>query len=313
MKRWVWGIVITAAVFIIGIAVFVGANWLLGPVFQKSASQLEGLAEQGIFNGATDFKGEVTDADATANTATAWVGRQEGTQPTNITKKIIKNADAAVEVKDSEKDFQTISGWVAANGGYEFNRSMSFDGRHRYIRVVYKLPPDKLNVFLEFLEGVGNVKSSNTTSDDITDQYYDTTARLENLKKGREQLLQVQEKAKTISDILKVQNELNRITGEIESLQGRINMWDKLIAESTVNLSISEEADPMRTTEELSWKFSSLEDILKTAKNGFIWTSNTLVNLFVWTVIGLVSVIPVIIILAIVVIVVRLLSRNKKK
>jgi hypothetical protein len=91
-----------------------------------------------------------------------------------------------------------------------------------------------------------------------------------------------------------VQNELNRITGEIEVLQGRLNMWNKLIDESSVNLTIVEAADPMKVGKDISWRFSSFGDILKFMKNGFILTANTIVNVLVWIVVIAVSASPVI-------------------
>lgn len=231
---------------------------------------------------------------------------------TNI-KKVIRDANVSIEVKNSDEDFKKISIWVIGNGGYEFSRNVSFNGKYKNITVVYKVPPEKLNSFLEFLDGTGKVNSSNLSSNDITDQYYDIAARVENLKKGRDQLIEIQKKAVTIDEILRVQNELNRITGEIESLQGRINIWDKLVAESTVNLTINQEADPIRQAEEISWKFSSFSDILKTAKSGFIWTANTLINILVWIVIALVSLSPVLAVAGLAVVIIRILKRKKKE
>lgn len=266
---------------------------------QKSANMLADTAAT-----AYQFKGY-----GDSNTDSGSIGSVA--KNTSI-KKIIKDANVAVEVKDSDEGFTKISAWVAGNGGYEFSRNASFNGKYKYISVVYKLPPEKLNSFLAFLEGAAKVKSSNINSNDITDQYYDSAARLENLKKGRDQLLEIQKKAEKIEDILKVQNELNNITGEIESLQGRINLWDKMIAESTVNLTIAEEADPIKAAEDLSWKFSSFDDVVRTAKNGFVWTTNMLVNIVVWAVIILVSILPAALIVVVVLLAIKFLRKKKE-
>lgn len=287
----------------------------MAPMFNKSAnmSMTASKAMEDLSYSIENSVGGESRDNRPAAQNTKDEGSNQGLVKNQQVKKIIKDADVSIEVKDIDQDFKSISQWIQSNGGYEFSRNQSSSSNQKHITVVYKIPPEKLNSFIQMLGEAVKVKNTSIRSNDITDQYYDSIARLENLKNGRAQLLEIQKKAVTIDEILRVQDELTRITGEIESLQGRLKMWDKLVAESTVNLSITEEADPMKPVEEISWKFSSWSDIWKTMKNGFIWTTNTLANVFVWCVIILVSVSPLIGLAVLVLIVVRFINNKKNK
>ena len=229
--------------------------------------------------------------------------------PTN-NKIIIKNAKAYITVKDSEKAIEVISNWVSSNGGNEFSRSTNVVKENSRINVVYKIQPDQLQLFVDMLKEQGEITSCDIKSDDITDQYYDVTARLGSLKSGRDQFLEVLKKANTIDEILKVQEQINKINGDIESLQGKINMWNKMVAESTIELTILEESDPVKNAN-ISWNFTSFQDILKTMKNGFVITSNVIVNLISWVFIIIVSLIPIII-LGIIVLIIFVFIKKRK-
>jgi hypothetical protein len=214
-------------------------------------------------------------------------------------RKEIKNGDIAVEVKDVEAAYPGIMKIVDDLGGYEFNKSFYTSNNHKRMDLVIKLPPEKLDEFQnKLVEFVGNGKVTKIVlqSQDITSQYYDTQSRLDSYILSRSKFEEIMEKAETVEDILRVQNELTRIQAEIDSLQGRINMWDKLIALATINLYIDEEDDPVRRTQTMTWKFNSFEDILRTIKNGFISVVNTLYSIVTWIIIIIISISPILVI-----------------
>jgi len=230
----------------------------------------------------------------------------------NNNKIIIKNAKASITVKNSEKAIESMSNWVSSNGGYEFSRSTNVVKNNSRINVVYKIKPDKLQTFINMLKEQGEMTSCDINSDDITEQYYDASARLGSLKSGREQFLEILKKANTIDEILKVQDQINKISGDIESLQGKINMWDKMVAESTVELTITEESDPIKNAN-INWNFTSFQDIFKIMKNGFVITSNMIINLISWIFIIIVSLIPLLVLGVIVLIIIMYIKKRKKR
>lgn len=231
-------------------------------------------------------------------------------------KKIIKNGTISVEVKDVDAAYEGIMKIVHELGGEEFNKNYSISGEYKHMQLVLKIPPENLNLFQDRITeyvGKGKIRNINIVSTDITSEYYDYSARLESYKASRDQMLELLKKAQNIDEILKIQAEITRLQAEIDSLQGQIRMWDKLIAMTTITLYIDQEDNPFKTTTEVSWKFSSFEEIWSTMRNGFINVVNTLYSLIIWLVVGIVSLSPVIIIAGIVLYVVLRIKRKRSK
>ena len=56
-----------------------------------------------------------------------------------------------------------------------------------------------------------------------------------------------------------------------------------------------------------------INDVLKTAKSGFVLTTNALASILIWIIIFVVSVSPVLIIIGLIVIVVKVIMKRKKQ
>jgi hypothetical protein len=101
-----------------------------------------------------------------------------------------------------------------------------------------RVPAAKLEEILSALEPLGQVEGKNISGQDVTEEYYDTTARKANLEKQEQRLLELYNKAGTVKDILEIENELTRVRGEIESLQARLNVLDNLISLATITVEL---------------------------------------------------------------------------
>ncbi len=125
--------------------------------------------------------------------------------------------NAAIEVAVEEPDTlanRLIKKIVAQGGSLQSRQNL---------RLNFKVNPSQLESLFEEIKQLGNVKSEYLGSEDVTDAFYDTEARLENLKKVRARYLNLLEKAQNVQDVLSVEKELERINGDIDVLQGRLN------------------------------------------------------------------------------------------
>ncbi|HNE85355.1 MAG TPA: DUF4349 domain-containing protein, partial [bacterium] len=75
---------------------------------------------------------------------------------------------------------------------------------------------------------------------DITEEFYDLEARLRNKRLEEEQVQAILRRAGTISDVLEVQRELNRIREEIERAEGRKQLLSDRVKYSTINIQMHE-------------------------------------------------------------------------
>jgi hypothetical protein len=80
----------------------------------------------------------------------------------------------------------------------------------------------QINFYLaiERIERLGEVKNKNIKSEDVTEQYIDLKARLENAQREEKILLNFLNKATNVKDMLEIEKELNRIREKIEYYTG---------------------------------------------------------------------------------------------
>lgn len=231
--------------------------------------------------------------------------------PDDFEKKVIKNAEMSLEVEDAQAGFDAIVAQTKALGGYVFGHSMERRGTSVYIYLQLRLPPDQIDALIDFVDLQGDLRSSNITSSDITDSYYDAQIRLGTLKKSLEKYYEFLQNSKTVQEMLDIQREINNLTAQIESYEGRLKMWDKQVAESAVTVTIIQPADELRGERDIDWTTLSWDDMVYLLGRGFKATVNTIVTGAQWIVIVAVSSAPVWAVLAVLILVLRRRSRKK--
>lgn len=155
--------------------------------------------------------------------------------------KIIKNGTLSFEVTELEVTKTKIDSLLKdTNGYYENEQYHSYGNRIAYSLNI-RVPNAKFGTLINKLEnGVGKLKSKNISAKDVTKEYVDLNIRLENKLAYLKQYQTILLKAKSIKEILEVQEKIRRIEEEIESKKGRIKYLDNKVNFSTLNLEISE-------------------------------------------------------------------------
>jgi len=91
---------------------------------------------------------------------------------------------------------------------------------------------------------LGEVRSVNSTSDDVTAEFYDIEARIRNKQQEEERLLKLLAEATgKLEEVLAVERELSRVRGEIEQAQGRMRMLKDVTELTTVTVTVTEIKD----------------------------------------------------------------------
>ena len=166
---------------------------------------------------------------------------------TVIDAKIIRTFSIRGETKDFDSAIDTITGQLSAVNGYVEQSNITggqtlSSGRKNEKRASYilRVPADKVDVFLENTKGSLNITSSSESSTDVTLDYYDIESRLKTLESKKTALEAMLEEAKTIDEILLIQDNLYQVISDIESYQSKLNTYDSKVNYSTVNLEIVE-------------------------------------------------------------------------
>lgn len=151
---------------------------------------------------------------------------------TSQSKKIIQ-CQISIIVDDLYKTSNEIEKKAKELGGFVENQELNELNSYTTVRV----PSSNLDGFMGFIEKSYELKNKRITSQDITEEYVDNDARLKNLKSEEAQIIEIMKKAETVEDILKVQSELYRIRGDIESLEAKKKMWDRQVDYSMVTIN----------------------------------------------------------------------------
>lgn len=115
-----------------------------------------------------------------------------------------------------------VTQYAKEAGGYVESTSQRRYGDMPSVSLTLRIPAEKLRQVVGSLESVGEVTEKRISSEDITENYIDTQARLETKIKLRDRLQALLEKATDVKDILAIEKELTRLQGDIDSMTARL-------------------------------------------------------------------------------------------
>lgn len=127
----------------------------------------------------------------------------------------------------------------SVNGSNYYTQSRGYSST-RYASYVIRVPSEKFSALMGSLSTLGNVPYSHTYTENITAQYYDTDARLTAYQTQEARLLEMMEAAKTVEDLIAIEEKLTELRYQIESLQSTLKNWDRQVAYSTLDLEVQE-------------------------------------------------------------------------
>ncbi len=104
---------------------------------------------------------------------------------------------------------------------------------------VLRVPVDKQDQVLAALKELGQVRAYRQSSQDITEAFHDTKARLENLQAIQARLAQLAAQATDLSVRIALERELRRISIEIAKVQEELRAMANLAAFTTITLDVT--------------------------------------------------------------------------
>ena len=171
-------------------------------------------------------------------------GAMPAGEMTDLEKMVIYNAYISLETEDIGGGVARIRSVAERYGGYVAGSSRSTYGMQDVAEITIRVPKEKFHVAVQEVESYGKILDERTTSEDVTQQYIDLKARLENLQRQEKRLHEILDMAKTVEELLNVEREIERVRGEVDSLQGQINYLERSVAMSVITVSLREPPPP---------------------------------------------------------------------
>ncbi|MBA4181766.1 MAG: hypothetical protein C0506_14345 [Anaerolinea sp.] len=200
----------------------------------------------------------------------------------DFARKVIINATMSLNVKDVQAAFGEANRLARSAGGYVEKSSFSNPGGAKdesnlRATITLRIPAAQYDATLASLRSIegAKVQSEGSKSSEVTEQYTDLQSRQRNLERTEGQYLKLLEQAKTIPEILQLNDRLDNVRLQIEQIQGRLKLLDQLSELTTIDLTLAPfpvlaKADGRRSLGEVfadAWE-ASLESVEKVAAAG---------------------------------------------
>lgn len=115
-----------------------------------------------------------------------------------------------------------------------------------------RIPKNRFHEAMAKFSILGKVIELRTSSEDISERYIDVKARLENLQRQENRLKELLSKATTITEVLAVEKELERVRGYIDSLWGQMQYLERNVEMSLIRIQLAK-AMPWFTPPGMDW------------------------------------------------------------
>jgi hypothetical protein len=155
--------------------------------------------------------------------------------------KIIKSGNLSLDVKRGTfgERVQEATLVASRHGGYVAS-SESSSGKLPSGTLVLRVPANQFEAAIGELRDLGKVKGQRISGQDVTSQFVDLQARLRNWQAQETVLLRLMAKSASITDSLRVQNQLQDVQLQIEEIQGQLRVLNDQTALSTITLALTE-------------------------------------------------------------------------
>lgn len=149
---------------------------------------------------------------------------------------VLYDAYLTIAVKEPEEIADSLAVIAKTFGGYVSRSGTEY--------VVIRVKSEKLNEALIKIESLGKLRYKTISGNDVTEEYFDYTIRLENAEKARLRYLELLEKAENVEAALLVEKELERLNTTIDFLKGKMKNLEHLEEYSTITINIDEKKKP---------------------------------------------------------------------
>lgn len=155
---------------------------------------------------------------------------------------LIKTADLICEVDNFDEARSRVQNLAEQNGGYIVSSQTSISDENRKSgRVSLRIPSDKFDETLTALKKlVKKTGSESINGNDVTEEFYDVSARLDNKRKAEQRFQEILRTANKTTEILEVERALMEVREEIERMEGRKRFLADQVALSTITVNLYE-------------------------------------------------------------------------
>ena len=268
---------------------FLPCFWVFFILFFTSCQRDE-FTEQDAFDLAEVKVGaEQARDEATAGFTNYQDGTGEGSsEPIVQGLYVIKTGNLQLQVQELEKAKEEVLQKVKANKGFTSAASYNDYSSSRQQNVTIRVVSPNFENLMKDLSTIGFVESQSQHSQDVSEEFVDITARLKTKKEVEKRYAELLKEAKTITEILGIEDKLRVIREEIEAKEGRLRYLKDQVSLSTINLTLTQKLENYSKPPERSF-FSRLRENMGEGWDDFLMFIVGIMRLWVfWIVLAVI-------------------------
>ncbi len=155
---------------------------------------------------------------------------------------IVRTGQASIEVDSLRASMTELRRIVQRVGGFVADASVQ-SGRNQVpsATLQVKVPSGRFDELTEGLEPLGRLQFVNIGAQDVSEEFVDLTARVENGRRLEDRLVELlRTRTGKLQDVLTVERELARVREEIERMEGRLRFLKTSAQLSTLSIHLYE-------------------------------------------------------------------------
>jgi len=218
---------------------------------------------------------------------------------------VIKTAEVRIEIQKYEETLSRIQQITSKYGGYVVTTRVQADETDKKNgTVVIRIPSERFQSALKEIHNLARkVEVEDIRGNDITEEYYDLEARLENKRKAEKRYQDILEEAKTAKEILEIEKALTDVREEIDRFTARKRYLNDQVAMSTIEIYMHEPNPFTGSGSNGFW--ANVKNGFQNGLNGFASITGFMITLII-------ALIPAVVIIALIAIPIKKFWRRMK-
>lgn len=160
----------------------------------------------------------------------------------NSERKLIKNGSISIEVKDIKTEKTKIDSLTKKYQGYFDKETIYRFNSSTVLTLKIRIPSQNFEKYIVGIEKGGNeITNKEISTIDVTEEFIDLETRLLNKRKFMTKYQELLKSAKSIKEMLEIQEKIRSLEEEIESATGRLKYISNQISYSTLELRLKQE------------------------------------------------------------------------
>ncbi len=176
-----------------------------------------------------------------------WTAGKDETAQTS--EKLVYRGSLTIETKEYENSVKALRDKIRSYNGIIESENEYEEGSYYLsnelkklwsLSMTVRIPTERYEEFMSGGADIGNVISRSSSAENISRRYNDVSAQIEALEKQQKRLLEMMDEAKTIEDMIAVEDRLSEVQYQLNYLKTDRESMDTDVAYSTITISLRE-------------------------------------------------------------------------